>query len=159
MKNNFKIFIALFLVFGLLSPYFPLLDNKAEANPAGWLTGWDYRRAITIDNTSGGALTDYQVSVDTNSVFYNESGLVGSWHMNESSDDNNLIDPGTWTVGAGSVTGFSVNGSDAENNRIFGTDPFGNNAVIWEAQPDATSGADGGLSILIIQKCIDFQFG
>jgi len=49
---------------------------------------WSYRRAISIDNTGGGALTDYQVSVDTNSALYNESGLVGSWHMNESSGTN-----------------------------------------------------------------------
>ncbi len=126
MKNNLKIFITLLLVFGLLSPFFPLSNNKAEANPAEWLTGWDYRRAITIDNTSGGALTDYQVSVDTNSVLYNESGLVGSWHMNENSgttisDNSGSSNNGTINDNEGDqwVTGKYGSGLDFD-----GTDDY-----------------------------------
>ncbi|MDA3911584.1 MAG: T9SS type A sorting domain-containing protein [Bacteroidales bacterium] len=54
------------------------------------------------------------------------------------------LDYTTWSVGTGSASGFSRNGADNENYRINGTDPWGNSAVIWEARPDATSGADGG---------------
>lgn len=60
---------------------------------------------------------------------------------------NNLINPGTWAVGTGSATGFSINGTTEENHRILGTDPFGNtNVVVWEARPEGidASGADGG---------------
>ena len=56
----------------------------------------------------------------------------------------NLLDTSTWTVGSGSVTGFSRNGTDAENIREIGTNPYGDPTVLWKAVPDATSNADGG---------------
>ncbi len=55
-----------------------------------------------------------------------------------------LINYTDWTVGSGSEVGFSCNGSASENYRILGEDPWGRNTVIWEAQPDDVSGADGG---------------
>jgi hypothetical protein len=75
-----------------------------------------------------------------------ETGLVGHWKMDEISfpDADNLIDPSTWTVGSGSVTGFTRNGADEENYRISATNPFGGEEIIWEARPGATSDADGG---------------
>ena len=57
---------------------------------------------------------------------------------------NNLLDTSSWTVGSGSVTGFSRNGSDAENIREVGTNPHGTSSILWKAVPDATSNADGG---------------
>ena len=56
----------------------------------------------------------------------------------------NLINDISWVVGTGSVTGFSQNGSTSENSRIWGTNHLGESVVLWEATPDATSGADGG---------------
>lgn len=56
-----------------------------------------------------------------------------------------ILDYSTWTVGtSGSQPGFNINGSSTENYIIEGSDPFGNTIPIWEARPDATSGADGG---------------
>jgi hypothetical protein len=54
------------------------------------------------------------------------------------------IDYSTWTVGTGGATGFGANGQVSENHRINGTDPWGNNTVIWEARPEGTSNDDGG---------------
>ena len=56
----------------------------------------------------------------------------------------NLLDTSTWTIGSGSVTGFSQHGRTAENSRAYGKDRLGNNVILWKATPDATSGADGG---------------
>ncbi len=56
----------------------------------------------------------------------------------------NLLDTSTWTVGSGSVTGFSQNGLTTENTRFIGTTPFGTQEVIWEAKPSGDSGGDGG---------------
>lgn len=56
----------------------------------------------------------------------------------------NLLDTSTWTVGSGSVGGFSRNGEVSENVREFGTDPFGNSSIIWKGGNDAASNADGG---------------
>ena len=49
----------------------------------------------------------------------------------EDSDAQNLLDTSTWTVGSGSVGGFSRNGEVSENVREFGTDPFGNSSILW----------------------------
>lgn len=46
-------------------------------------SAWQYKRAITVDNTGGSALTDYPVKLE-----YVEGGQVtpaGVWHFNESS--------------------------------------------------------------------------
>ncbi|MEX0275122.1 MAG: hypothetical protein AB3N16_12165 [Flavobacteriaceae bacterium] len=56
----------------------------------------------------------------------------------------NFLDTSTWTVGTGSVTGFSRNGTDAENVREIGLNPYGENAILWKAVPDASNNADGG---------------
>ena len=56
----------------------------------------------------------------------------------------NLLDTSTWTVGSGSVSGFSRNGQVSENVREFGTDPFGNSSILWKGGNDSASNADGG---------------
>ena len=56
----------------------------------------------------------------------------------------NLLDTSTWTVGSGSVSGFSRNGQVSENVREYGTDPFGNSSILWKGGNDAASNADGG---------------
>ncbi len=57
-----------------------------------------------------------------------------------------LVNYRTWEDGqTGAITNyFYVNGDTTENYRVIGTDPWGNDAVVWEARPDAVSGADGG---------------
>lgn len=57
---------------------------------------------------------------------------------------NSLIHVRNWTVGSGSVSGYSQNGGTAENVRDYGEDPWGNQSIIWNAIPDAVSGPDGG---------------
>lgn len=59
-------------------------------------------------------------------------------------NSQNLLNTSTWTVGSGSVSGFSQNGSTSENSREFGTDPFGNSSILWKGGNDASSNADGG---------------
>lgn len=49
-----------------------------------------------------------------------------------------------WTLGSGSITGFSQNGSTSENWRIQGVDHVGQETILWEARNDASSGPDGG---------------
>lgn len=56
----------------------------------------------------------------------------------------NLLDTSTWTIGSGSVSGFSQNGSTSENAREYGTDPFGNTSILWKGGNDASYNADGG---------------
>jgi len=63
---------------------------------------------------------------------------------NENIDNGGLIDNSTWEVGTGSAPGFTRMGNTSENHRVVDKDPWGNDAVVWEARPDAVSDADGG---------------
>ena len=63
---------------------------------------------------------------------------------NSSADNGGEIDYSAWAVGSGSMNGYSLVGSTVENNRINDTDPWGNTTVVWESQPEAASGPDGG---------------
>lgn len=56
----------------------------------------------------------------------------------------NILDPYSWTVGSGGIGGFSLNGNNNENERVIGTDPFGNSSVVWETRASGDGGADGG---------------
>jgi hypothetical protein len=56
----------------------------------------------------------------------------------------NLLNTNTWTVGSGSVSGFSQNGATAENSREYGLNHAGQNVILWKASPGSTSDADGG---------------
>jgi hypothetical protein len=56
---------------------------------------------------------------------------------------NNEVETG-WTAGSGSAAGFGQNGSTDENERINTTDPWGNNAIIWETRCNGTNADDGG---------------
>jgi hypothetical protein len=85
------------------------IRNSPKSDIGGWLDGWAYRKAITINNSlNSNTLTDYQVLVIN--PIYNETGLVGSWHFNEgsgtvaydSSGNNNngtLVNSPTWVDG------------------------------------------------------------
>lgn len=57
---------------------------------------------------------------------------------------DNLLIPDTWPVGTGNTSGYSIYGSSNENERLTGSDPFGNSAVLWVSKPDGSSGPDGG---------------
>lgn len=57
----------------------------------------------------------------------------------------NLLNLSTWTLGTGSVTGFSQNGLTTENQRILDTGPFGVSALVWDTPSnDVASDGDGG---------------
>jgi len=56
----------------------------------------------------------------------------------------NIIDPYSWTTGSGGIGSFSQNGSTDENERVIGTDPFGNSSVLWETRANGSAADDGG---------------
>jgi len=60
-------------------------------------------------------------------------------------DYNSLLNIESWYVGNNTPTGFSLNGSTSENERIIDFDAFGQPTVVWQSPSnDATSDADGG---------------
>jgi hypothetical protein len=56
----------------------------------------------------------------------------------------NILDPYSWTTGSGGTGNFSQNGNTGENERVVGTDPWGNSAIVWETRASGDGGADGG---------------
>ena len=49
-----------------------------------------------------------------------------------------------WTVGSGSTPLFNQNGQTSENQRVFDTNPFGDQSLLWKCGNDPESNADGG---------------
>jgi hypothetical protein len=57
----------------------------------------------------------------------------------------NLVSSQSWTVGSGSTGIFQQNGDATQNFREMGTNPYGAQALLWKAVPDAPyNTADGG---------------
>ena len=57
----------------------------------------------------------------------------------------NLLDTSSWTVGGGSVSGFALYGTNQENIRELGNDPYGNQSILWKGTPDgSTDTSEGG---------------
>jgi hypothetical protein len=50
----------------------------------------------------------------------------------------------SWGLGSGGASGYSQNGNTNENERVWGTDPWGNNAIVWETRASGDGNADGG---------------
>jgi hypothetical protein len=74
----------------------------------------------------------------------NEGGF-NNVTINETKHKPLLLDYTVWQAGqVGNVGQFGSNGDSAENHRVLGYDPWGKETVLWEARPDAVSGADGG---------------
>ena len=87
-KTLILVFFAI-LILTAVGFFYPQLKsnfNKEQVFAAGesWLTGWSYRKPITITNSSGGALTDYQIKVV---VAYNA-------HIQTDFDDIRFTDSG-----------------------------------------------------------------
>ena len=57
---------------------------------------------------------------------------------------SNILDPYSWTTGSGGIGSFGQNGSTDENERVIGTDPYGNSSVVWETRANGTAADDGG---------------
>ena len=60
-------------------------------------------------------------------------------------NEKNVIDwRNDWLVGSGSTPFFNQNGQTSENERLLGTDPFGETSMLWKCGNDSSSDADGG---------------
>jgi hypothetical protein len=55
-----------------------------------------------------------------------------------------FLDMASWTLGSGGVGNYGQNGNTNENERVNGTDPWGNSAIVWESRPSGDGEADGG---------------
>jgi len=62
----------------------------------------------------------------------------------ETTNAQNLLDTSAWTIGSGSVAGFSQNGATNENVRVYGENHVGENVILWRGGNDPDSNADGG---------------
>jgi len=49
-----------------------------------------------------------------------------------------------WATGTGSIGIFTVNGGAAESERLYDTDPFGNESIVWQSNPAGDWGPSGG---------------
>ena len=64
---------------------------------------------------------------------------------------NTIIDalpdsPYAWSLGSGTDGIWSAEGTTAENERVYATDPWGDSSIVWEARPSGAAGLDGGFN-------------
>jgi len=88
--NNLSYKSLLIILFFLLISIvvlwkFVLSNHKVEAS--WWNDGWNYRKAVSISNTSGSNLTDFQVSLSIGT-----SALIASGKMQSDCDDIRVTD-------------------------------------------------------------------
>ena len=108
---------TIYLYYGNPNANFPTYYNITPAPPISisiifpkaWLSGFQYRKSILINNTqNSNNLNDYQILI-TNPI-YNENGLILSYHFNEGSgtiaydssgnnNNGNLINGPAWVDG------------------------------------------------------------
>jgi hypothetical protein len=98
----------------------------------------------TVSNNSGFGGSSYNGTINGSNWSFSQ-GKVGKGLKVSTNQESSLINYMVWKDGqTGSVTGFTQNGDASENYRIIDSDPWGRKVVVWEARPDAVSGADGG---------------
>ena len=61
-----------------------------------------------------------------------------------------FLNMSSWVVGNGGIGNYSANGNYDENERLIGTDPWGNSAIVWQSNPSGDNYADGGLEQWIL---------
>lgn len=122
---------------GLASAYFDIGD--------GFKGKMAYLKMYAMSISAEEALRLYQrvSSVDSRGRFsLNRAQLVEL-----SQPESPIADYSVWKDDSsiGSVSGFTGNGSSAKNSRVTDEGPFGEQAVLWQANnTDASSTADGG---------------
>ena len=59
--------------------------------------------------------------------------------------NTNILDwTDDWAVGTGATPLFNLNGQSSDNQRIFDTNPFGEESLLWRCGNDTNNDADGG---------------
>lgn len=69
---------------------------KETGTPAWYDSDWKYRKAITIDNTGGGALTDYQVPITLNAGNYDSAKALGQGEDIRFTDTDGTTEINSW---------------------------------------------------------------
>jgi hypothetical protein len=109
-------------------------------------SGQDFDGLIDEYIVYNSAIDQQTVNELYSSRFINDSkGNVIVKSITETKQRGVIVDWSVWENGqTGSIGRFGRNGDIAENSRVMGLDPWGKEIVLWQATPDATSGADGG---------------
>lgn len=55
-----------------------------------------------------------------------------------------FLNMSSWGLGSGGTGPYSQNGGTSENERVSGTDPWGNTSIVWESRPSGNGYDDGG---------------
>ncbi len=126
--------------------------KTAEAAGEGWLSGYNYRKAIVVNNSGASALSDYQVQV-TNPI-YDETGLVGSWHLEEGTgtavaDSSGNGKNGTMNgVSYWTTAGKFGNGFNGSGTNYAGIGNIGTGIKTVEFWINDSNAADGILELI-----------
>lgn len=143
-------------IFHLESPSddFPSMDNivsafvvcgfnKPRIGPAGYSRQKGYKRiyrAYPGTVSKDGVFKSLEIK-SVKKIFI----LLAFIFCNHLCCQVNFTDTSGWTVGTGASGGFYGYGPVIENERVMGTDPFGDSSVLWMSKPSGDAGPDGGI--------------
>uniref|UniRef100_UPI002621D917 T9SS type A sorting domain-containing protein n=1 Tax=uncultured Psychroserpens sp. TaxID=255436 RepID=UPI002621D917 len=111
----------------------------------------DFKFAPTTTKLKHRAYLYYDTNTSDRQFFYapraemvdgNEPPLADLLGLNEI--DTNLLDDSSWTIGCGSVSGFTQYGVTSENCRELGENHIGKDVVLWKAIPNSDGAQSGG---------------
>ena len=115
------------------------LNNKGGEGGSGIVV---IRYPGAVKATGGNIITT--VGSDTVHIFTSSGTFKLTESVSSYSTDRNILSWANWTLGSGGTGGYSQNGGTDENQRVLGTDPWGNTAVVWESRPNGNGNDDGG---------------
>lgn len=84
---------------------------------------------------------DNAVILELDPLNFPASNRTALWNSNGPGGNNTSYG---WNYGSGGATGFSQNGGTNENERVLGTDPWGNQNLVWETRASGNGNDDGG---------------
>ncbi|WP_299112093.1 T9SS type A sorting domain-containing protein [uncultured Winogradskyella sp.] len=58
----------------------------------------------------------------------------------------NLLDTSSWTIGSGSISGYSQYGLTEENTRVYKHNHVGDEVMVWQASPNSGGQTSGGFT-------------
>ncbi|WP_299224191.1 hypothetical protein, partial [uncultured Aquimarina sp.] len=73
----------------------------------------------------------------------------------------NIVDwTNDWTAGGEHTPLFNMNGQSVDNQRIFASNPFGEQSLLWKCGNDANSDADGGWNTdyIAVDKNVAYRY-
>ena len=142
------------------------VDSKWQYNSNLIINGVPYNSGFGLSNSAGtgvgsefwidasklkftnsaktGRTAPFTIDASTATPEITFNGKVSFSNVTDVPVPSTSIISSNWSIGSGATGIFNINGTTAENYRVYGDNHLGQRVVLWECRPDSVSDADGG---------------